>query len=89
MSWFQYVPILNSLHLPTNTQGHKCWFHHCLPAHRRKSAKLEETENLKDEPDVKMDDEDDDEGGPKRLADAEEVQVRDIRYNLEKIVGNN
>lgn len=36
-----------------------------------------------------MDDEDDDEGGPKRLADAEEVQVRDIRYNLEKIVGNN
>jgi len=60
-----------------------------LPAHRRKSAKLEETENLKDEPDVKMDDEDDDEGGPKRLADAEEVQVRDIRYNLEKIVGNN
>lgn len=61
---------------------------HCLPAHRRKSAKLEEADPPKDEPDVKMDDEDDDEGGPRRLGDAEELQVRDIRYNLEKIVGN-
>ena len=56
--------------------------------HRRKSsAKLEEADHAKDEPDVKMDEEDDDEVGPKRLGDAEELQVRDIRYNLEKIVG--
>eukprot|EP00435_Cladocopium_sp_Y103_P059155 s1382_g21.t1 len=54
-----------------------------------KAAKLEETDQPKEEPDVKMDDDDDDESGPKRLGDAEELQVRDIKYNLETIVGNN
>ena len=43
--------------------------------------------DCKDEPGMKAedDDEDDDNGG-KKMGDAEEVQVRDIRYQLETLV---
>lgn len=35
-----------------------------------------------------MDDDSDHESGVKRLAEAEEFQVRDVRYNLENLLAN-
>ncbi|CAK9099407.1 Uncharacterized protein SCF082_LOCUS46557 [Durusdinium trenchii] len=52
----------------------------------RKSAKQEDTEKKEDTSDVKMDDEnddDDDRDSALKLEESEEIQVRDIRYNLE------
>lgn len=55
----------------------------------RKGARTEDSAKSKEEPeDVKMDDDSDHESGVKRLAEAEEFQVRDVRYNLENLLAN-
>lgn len=52
---------------------------------RRKAAKVEEVEK-KEHPDHEDEDADADDDAAKRLEESEEVQVRDIRYNLESLV---
>ena len=50
-----------------------------------RAAKVEEVEK-KEHPDHEDEDADADDDAAKRLEESEEVQVRDIRYNLESLV---